>query len=69
MGIEGNSLGTNDVLSGHLCPCVSEDSETIMINSFTPGRCGTNFKIIICKLIMQKSSLGIHCEVAAKWMP
>ena len=34
-----------------------------------PGRCGSYFKSIIFKLIIQDSSLGNSCEVALRWMP
>ena len=30
----------------------------------TPGRCGSDFKSIIFKLIMQKNNYGTHCEIA-----
>ena len=36
----------------------------LMVNSFTPGRCSSNFKSIIFKLIKQKSSFGKCCEIA-----
>ena len=32
-------------------------------NSLAPGRCGSNFKSTIIKLITEYSSLGTHCEM------
>ena len=40
-----------------------------IVNSLTPGRCGSDFQRVIFKLIMQNSSLGTHCEIALRWMP
>ena len=37
-------------------------------NSLAPGRCGSNFKSINLKLIIQNSSLGTPCKIALMWM-
>ena len=42
---------------------------SFFINSLTPGRCGSNIKDIIFKIIIQNSSLGTCCEIAFKWLP
>ena len=34
-----------------------------------PGRCGSNSKRIIFKLIVLNNSLDICCEIASRWMP
>ena len=39
------------------------------INSFVPGRCGTNFKSLIVRLIIQNGSWGTRWEIALRWMP
>ena len=39
------------------------------LNSLVPGRCGSNSKRIIFKLIIWICSLGTHCEIALRWMP
>ena len=39
------------------------------LNSLAPGRCNSNFKNIIFKLIMQNSNLGTRCKIAIRWMP
>ena len=39
------------------------------VNSMAPGRCGSYFKSIICKFIIQNNSLGTHCEIALRWTP
>ena len=39
------------------------------IYSLAPGRCGSNFKSIIFKLIIQNSNLGTFCEIALRWIP
>ena len=39
------------------------------VDSLTPGRCGSNFKSLIFRLIIQHSSLGTCCEIALRWMP
>ena len=36
------------------------------VNSLTPGRYGNNFKSMISKLFMQKSSWDTHCEIAVR---
>ena len=35
------------------------------VNPLGPGRYGKYFKYMIFKLIIESSSLGIHCEIAA----
>ena len=37
-------------------------------NSLISEKCGSNFEVIIYKLIMQNSSSGTHCEIALRWM-
>ena len=37
-------------------------------SSFAHGRCGSNFRNIILRLIIQNSSLGTQCEIAFMWM-
>ena len=39
------------------------------VNSLTPGRCDTNVKSMIFKLITQNSSLDTCCEFSLKWIP
>ena len=39
------------------------------IDSLDPGRCGSYSKNTIFKLIINNSSLGIHCLIALRWMP
>ena len=36
------------------------------VNSLAPGKCSINFKSIIFKLTIQKSSLGTCCEIALR---
>ena len=38
------------------------------LNSLISEKCGSNFEVIIYKLIVQNSSLGTHCEIALRWM-
>ena len=38
-------------------------------NSLAPARCGSNFKCIIFRLIIQNSGLNTHYEIALRWMP
>ena len=38
-------------------------------NSSSSQKCGSNFKDIIFKLIIQNSSMGNHCEIVLRWMP
>ena len=38
-------------------------------NSLIPGRCGSNFKSVFVKLIIQNSSWGICCEITLGWLP
>ena len=47
---------------------ILKDRET-SVNSLAPEGCGTNFKSIISKLIIQNSGKGTHCEIAPRWMP
>ena len=39
------------------------------VHLLVPGRCGSNFSIIIFKLIIQKITLVTCCEIALRWMP
>ena len=39
-----------------------------LVNTLAPGRCCSNLKIIILKLITQHSSLSTHSEIACRWM-
>ena len=39
------------------------------VNSLSIGRCDSNFKTIIFKPIIRKSSLGNWCEIALRLMP
>ena len=39
------------------------------INILAPGRCGSIFKSIIFKCLLQSSSLDTRCEIAFGWMP
>ena len=48
--------------------CASRQSKQ-GVNSLAPGICGSIFKRIIFKLIMQNSSLGIPQEIAFWWLP
>ena len=38
-------------------------------NSLAPGRSGSNFKLVIYKLISRIDILSISCETALRWMP
>ena len=40
-----------------------------MYNSLALGRCDSNFKTVIFKLIIQNRSLDTSCEIALRWMP
>ena len=39
-----------------------------VLNSLAPGRCLSNLKSTIFKLIILNSSMDIHCEIAFRWM-
>ena len=39
------------------------------VNSLAPGRCGSNFRSTLFKLIIQNSGYGTYCYIALKWMP
>ena len=41
----------------------------VQFNSLTPGKCVRNLKSIIIKFIIHDRNLGIHGEIALKWMP
>ena len=41
----------------------------LTFNSLAPGRCGSNSKSIIFKLIIRNNNFCTHCEIALKWMP
>ena len=41
----------------------------IYCNSFTPGKCGRNFKKIVLKLMEQNTALGTNCEIDHRRMP
>ena len=68
-----------DLVSDHFAnphneACISSYSYSLewsrnQFNPLPPGRCGSNFKSIILKFILQNSSLGTHCEGARMWMP
>ena len=38
------------------------------INPLELGRCGSNFKSVICKLILENSSLDTRYEITLRWM-
>ena len=40
-----------------------------LINSLAPGRCGCNFKSVMCKTIIKNNSLGTYCEICLCWIP
>ena len=37
-------------------------------NSLSPVRCGSNFRSVIFKHIIQNSSLGTQCEIVLRWI-
>ena len=55
------------------CCTKSEDRYANMcivhFNPLTAERCGSNFKSIIFKYIIQNSSKGTRCEIVLGWMP
>ena len=40
-----------------------------VLNSLSPGGCGSNFWNIIFNLVIYDSSLGTHSKTAPRWMP
>ena len=43
--------------------------QVAQINSLAPGECGSSFKSITFKLIIQNSGADTYWEIALMWMP
>ena len=63
----------HDLPEGHACthllPSGLARSYQHWYNSLTPGRCGSNFIIMIFKLILWNDILNISCKVVIRRMP
>ena len=50
-------------------PCHNVNMIIEKLNSFAPGRCGSNSKSIVFKLFIHIRSLGTRREIVLRWMP
>ena len=65
------TISIRSFLSHLFClgPAACNHEISLDFNSLVPGRCGSNFKDITFKLVIQNCSLCTRCEVALRWMP